>query len=190
MSFFFLFSPPLFLCLHLLVSLCLHLVVSLISFLLLCSHTHTHTHTHTTHLHPCFLLCLLIRSLDVLNLIAKVLSFSDDQLETVGLRVPSKNIFSTIISSFTPVEAVPSTGVEVRTPYNCVVSHTILSYLILSYSIPYHTIPYNNIPYHTIPYNTITYHTIPYHTILSCSILSYSIVLYPIIFCSILSYYI
>ena len=138
------FSTPLSLssssCLSLSSSCCLSHFFPPSLFTYTHTHTHTHTHTRTTLLLPCFLLCLLIRSLDVLNLIAKVLSFSDDQLETVGLRVPSKNIFTTIISSFTPVEAVPSTGVEVRTPYNCVVSHTILSYLILSYSIPYHTI--------------------------------------------------
>ena len=42
--------------------------------------------------------------MDVLSLIAKILSLTDDQLEIVGLRVPSKNIFSSIISSFVPGE--------------------------------------------------------------------------------------
>jgi hypothetical protein len=54
------------------------------------------------------------RSLDVLSLIAKVLFLTDEQLEVVGLKVPSKNIFTTIISSFTPVEPKAPTDIEVR----------------------------------------------------------------------------
>ena len=42
--------------------------------------------------------------MDVLSLIAKILSFTDEQLETVGLKVPSKNIFTSIISTFVPGE--------------------------------------------------------------------------------------
>ena len=67
-----------------------------------------------------FLIFLRIRSLDVLSLIAKVLSFTDDQLETVGLRVPSKNIFTSIISSFTPAEPVTPSDGEVRTDHRII----------------------------------------------------------------------
>ena len=53
--------------------------------------------------------------MDVLSLIAKILSLTDDQLEIVGLRVPSKNIFSSIISSFVPGEQKePSADTEVH----------------------------------------------------------------------------
>ena len=51
----------------------------------------------------------------MLNLIAKVLSFTDEQLETVGLKVPSKNIFTALISSFTPQDpGTAAAALEVR----------------------------------------------------------------------------
>lgn len=51
--------------------------------------------------------------MDVLSLIAKILNLTDEQLETVGLKVPSKNIFSSIISSFVPGEQKEPTDAEV-----------------------------------------------------------------------------
>ena len=69
------------------------------------------------------------RSLDVLSLIAKVLFLTDEQLEVVGLKVPSKNIFTTIISSFTPVEPKIASDIEVsKEPCLC---------LLLCLSVPY-----------------------------------------------------
>ena len=67
------------------------------------------------------------RSLDVLSLIAKVLFLTDEQLEVVGLKVPSKNIFTTIISSFTPVEPKTAADIEVSEELS----------LLLCLSVPY-----------------------------------------------------
>ena len=96
------------------------------------------------------LIPLPIRSLDVLSLIAKVLSFTDDQLETVGLRVPSKNIFTSIISSFTPAEPVAPSDGEVRTDRRIInilyfIFPRIEFVIFLSFSFPY---PYIHLHLH------------------------------------------
>jgi hypothetical protein len=61
--------------------------------------------------------------MDVLSLIAKILNLTDEQLETVGLKVPSKNIFSTIISTFVPGEQKEPTDVEVSNVIYCTALH-------------------------------------------------------------------
>jgi hypothetical protein len=92
----------------------------IISLTLFFSSPYSLSHLLTTSRTPLFLFSsflshpLFTRSLDVLSLIAKVLFLTDEQLEVVGLKVPSKNIFTTIISSFTPVEPKLASDIEVR----------------------------------------------------------------------------
>ena len=70
--------------------------------------------------------------MDVLSLIAKILSLTDDQLEIVGLRVPSKNIFSSIISSFVPGEQKePPADTEVH----CALCFALLCFALLCFTL-------------------------------------------------------
>jgi hypothetical protein len=57
----------------------------------------------------------VFRSLEVLDLIGRVLNFTDQQKEAVGLKVPSINLISSIFSTIVGLPKAPPPEIEVTT---------------------------------------------------------------------------